>query len=169
MTKVKRSNHGFSLIELTIVLCIIVLIVTITLPRLIWNDRMIMLSELNSLYTATLETQHRALVSNTKQVLTINTSNHSYHWLGKSHFLHHAIQFGHLPGAKGPPSSPTVPIHSSCSFQRSQIVCHPDGHIDPGSAYMIGLKSNLMYALCIGVSQVSFVRKYYFNRMWKLV
>jgi len=166
---VKKSKLGFTLIELAIVLSILILIVAITLPRLVSDDRMIIVNELNSLYTAVLEVQHKALVSNTQQVLTIDINKHCYHWLGKSHSLHHSNQFGYLSGVKGPPSNPTMPLQNSCSFYKHQIVFYPDGHIDPGSVYMIGLKSNLMYALCIGISQVSFVRKYYFNRTWKLV
>ena len=167
--KTTRHKLGFTLIELTIAIAIIVLIVALTLPRMISHDRMAVAHELNSLHTTVISLQHKAMVSNTRQVLTIDPQHHSYSWPGHTHKLHHGVRFGYLPHVKGPPSSPTRPIRSACSLRGNQIVVHSDGHIDPGSVYMIALKSNVMYALCIGVSQVSFVRKYRYTRTWNLV
>jgi prepilin-type N-terminal cleavage/methylation domain-containing protein len=163
----QRNKTGFSLIEVSIVVCIVVIIVSLGLPTLGFYRHMDITNELDTLYLTIAQLQHAALTSNTKQVLNIDVRNNAYHWNGQTHKLRSTVNFGSLPYAKGPPSSPTIPIHNPCTFHKNQIIFYPDGHIESGSVYMIALKSNFMYAICIGVTQVSFIRKYRYNQGWK--
>ncbi len=171
--KANVSNHehngqGFSLIELTIVLALILLITTLTLPSFWFFKRQLVASQAEKLHMVFNYMQQSAISCNKN--LSLKFSTNSYTYDKYQEILPVGIIFGFKPGAKGPPAFPSHKINSAISFVGNQVTFFSTGQIQPGTAYLIDSEKNYLYAVTVPVSQVSFIRKYrYESNKWQLL
>lgn len=87
-----------------------------------------------------------------------------------THFFNKNVIFGFLENAKGPPAEPKKLIKISVTFPKVEdvtknytVVFWVDGKISPGTIYLRSKKKNYMTAITCPISQVSLIRKYYYN------
>lgn len=113
--------------------------------------------------------QQRARTENRTFILSFNEQRQAYSWESEEHRLPETVRFGVTEGIKGPPSHPTERVSKAVTFQGNQIVFCPDGIIQPGSVYLIETRTNAVYALTCGITQVSFLRIYRYDGAWKLL
>lgn len=165
-----KATHGFSLIELIIVLGIITLLAAITLPCLTFFNKQLLKADVQQLGMTIAHLRQCALIENKKYVLTIHVDENCYRYNNQSISLTHNVRFGVLPHAYGPPSAATVPLQKATSFENNQITFYPNGSISSGVIYMVDSSLKNMYAISIGVAQVPFIRTYnYHSKRWILI
>ncbi len=165
----KSSNWGFSLIEVMIVLALIALIMALVGANYSFLNRILVRSEVEKLCVICRYLQNGAVVKNTQQALAFDAANNTYAYNNQHHKLSAQVTFGFLPGTKGPPSSPQAAIKNPITFPKGKITFHPDGIISSGTVYLIDSSQQFMYALSSPISQVSYLRKYQYNKGWKLI
>jgi prepilin-type N-terminal cleavage/methylation domain-containing protein len=166
LKKIKNHN-GFSLIEILVAIIIVTVIATIGLANFTHYRKNMVLTELMTLANTVIEAQHEAMIRNTPQTITFYPEQKKYSWDGLTHTLNPAVMFGIIPGVKGPPSTPTTFISNPITFKNNQLIAHPDGIIDPGTVYLVDSSQKFMYAITIGISQVSYLRTYRYETGWK--
>jgi len=165
----KSNGHkGFSLIELIIVLSLLLLITTLTLPSFWFFKRQLVASQAEKLHMVFNYMQQSAISCNKN--LSLKFSNNSYSYDQYQETLPVGVIFGIKPGAKGPPAFPSHKINSPISFVGNQVTFFSTGQIQPGTVYLIDSEKNYLYAVTVPVSQVSFIRKYrYESNKWQLL
>lgn len=146
MKKLHRKRVAFSIIELMLVLCIMVLLFSISIPKMSFVNRFLVENEVDKMFTAFSFLQQRAIASNQEQEIIFDPAQNSYFYdLGGGSYgsiprlssglprtvgydlktepkfvtckLPDAVKFGFLQGANGPPSSPGKPILSPITFK----------------------------------------------------
>jgi len=178
-----NKKPGFSLIELLVTMAIMVIIVSIAIPRVIPLQKYYIIHELEKLTVTFKYLQQKALASNNTQILTFDVKNQSYTFPapgGKlsTYKLPNGILFGTLKNILGPPAKPTHTIQDVITFKKDQkdhdspvfqATFFTNGQISPGAAYLIDSDEKVMGAFTCAVSQVSYIRVYvYENNAWKV-
>lgn len=164
------SKHGFSLIECSTVLALIALLATITMSSLGFIQRFFVRAEVEKLHAMCRYVQKCAIIDHIKYVLTLNKMDHSYTSLMGTEQFPRGVQFGLLPGLKGPPSSAAVTLHTPITFTDEHIEFYPNGTIQSGTVYIVDTLRQNAYALSNGVAHISHLRKYYYyNKTWHLI
>ncbi len=163
------NNNGFSLIEVALVLALLAIVVMLVGANCTFINRLLVRSEVDTLYTTCRYAQHCALASNTPQEITFDVVRKIYKYRGVEHKLPAQVDFGFIPGAKGPPSAPTNTIHKPVTFVHDRITFYPDGIIKSGTVYLTDTARQYMYALSSPIAQVSYLRKYQYNGQWQLI
>ena len=181
---IKKSS--FSLIELLLTLAIVVIVFTITIPRLSFFNRFILDNEVDKLFTVFSYLQQKAIATNQPQEVFFDLKENSYSYNLKDNNqstichpelvsgstpsckLPEVIKFGFLSGTKGPPSSPSSPISSAVTFKNVgdnlyKALFYADGKIQPGTVYLVDKDQKFMMALTCPISQVSCIRKYRYD------
>ncbi len=171
-------NHGrgFTLIEVTVTLAIILIVTTLTLPLLTQDPTAELTDEQDLLaYTITLLRQ-KALTTGQTQHISIDPDNSSYAYQTQRgevlHTLSKNIGFGLLAGAPAPPTSHTPHKPGTwCTFEKSgstyQIKMFSNGKVTPGFICFRHQKQPLMAALTYDVSGLSYCRRYvYTGGVW---
>ena len=161
-------KRAFSIIELLVCFAIIFVLLTISVPKFMFFNKFILTSQTDKLFATFSYLQQKAIASNQEQKLTFNLKNNTYSHDNKSYKLPEVVRFGCLPGAKGPPSSPSKEIKKSITFAKlseSQFCMsfYVDGKVSPGTAYLIDKDQKFMMALTCPISQVSCIRKYKYD------
>lgn len=171
----KAQSNSFTLIELLVTLSLIVLIVSLSIPKITSHDSILQANELNALFTTISYLQQKAISSNTEQTIDFSLSKRTYSYIIRNkkniHQLATTIQFGYLVGSKGPPSKPTKSIIKAITCKNkkneNQMIFFPNGSITPGTIYLTNKNKTLMSALTTPISKVPFIRKYnYHNHKW---
>ncbi len=165
-------KQGFTLIELAIMLSIVAILVTASLPSIIWFNQQILYAEAQKLTMTAAHLQHKALLTNQEIVLKIDVTNNGYtnNTLSLNEKLQPAVCFGIKQNVYGPPSRPIALIKQPCTFSNNQIIFYPNGTITAGTLYLLAPSMHLLYALSIGVAQVPFIRIYrHAAQGWHLV
>lgn len=164
----KRLTKGFSLIELLVVLALVLLITTLTMPSLWFLKRQAVACEAEKLHMVFCYMQQSAIACNKNLLLKFRTNSYSYEQYEER--LPVGVEFGFKSNIKGPPSWPTHPISSPITFVNNQTTFFANGKIQPGTAYLIDSGKNYLYAVTVPISQVSFIRKYrYSSGKWELI
>lgn len=163
------SKRGFSLIELMIVLVIIVIIAMLVGTSKILVTDTAMRLELNKLHAVCQYAQRYAMASNQSQVITFNIPANTYRFHDREEKLVSGIQFGFIPGVKGPPAHPVSALSKPITFLEESITFYPDGIIQSGTIYLVNARNTIMYALSNAVSQVSHMRMYIYDGSWRLL
>lgn len=163
------AKSGFSLIELMIVVVLIGLLITMTVTNFSYFNRAVLTQEIDKLYAAILFTQNVATVTNSPQSMVFDKSKNAYLFNGRIEKLAKPLEFGFIPLAKGPPSSPQHDINNPITFKNDTIEFSPQGIISAGTIYLVDKDKTSMYALSSSISQVSFLRKYRYDKKWGLI
>lgn len=161
--------RGFSLIELTVVLALLAFMLCIGSFYGSFMYRVIVRQEVEKLALICRYLQQSAMVGNLSRVLTFDVKKNGYMYDGCYEKLPNSVEFGTVPGVKGPPANPDHQIQSPITFKDERIVFHPDGIIQAGTVYLISKDRQIMYALSCPVSQVSYMRIYEYDGFWKCV
>jgi len=179
-------SRGYTLIELMLVCTLVFIVCAISIPTFFNKPNYDLDNELSKLEVIFTYLQQRARATNQTQTATIDIKNNCVTWNrnGKqaSHTLAQTLQFGFLSGSHGPPANPTGPIVQAITFVKggSQVLAWDDkkseppfveffsnGKISSGSIYITDKKQQIMGALTLGVSQVSYIRRYvYQSKQW---
>src|SRR5207244_10274632 len=134
--------------------------VGLSLVQLSFVHALIVKTEVEKLYATVMYMQQCAQVSNQDQIMTFDHAHNKYAYDNHRQQLPTQVQFGCVPGAKGPPSSPNKLITSAITFKNHCITLHPNGIIQPGTLYLVDSGKQYMYALSCGIANVSHLRLY---------
>lgn len=176
-------KRAFSLIEVLIVLSLIVVILTVSIPRFEFLNEHILSFELEKLFTIFIYLQQSAIASNKILFFVINEKDQSYVYSTgptkiKKERLADKIKFGFIDGVCGPPGNPIKRIDkainleshlTSANIKENNIIKFlPSGRITAGTIYLVDKVKKHMAALTSSVSYVSYIRKYkYENFKWR--
>jgi len=163
------KKSGFTLVELMITLALCVLIISLTVVNVSFLHRGLVRSEVDKLFSACMFLQQCALTTGQEHELFFDTKNNSYTFAGKNVFLRSPVAFGVVPGAKGPPSSPTRIIKNPTTFKGNKILFSPTGAISSGTVYLTDGEQKSLYALSNGIAHISHLRKYSYTSKWNLL
>lgn len=160
-------QKGFSLVEMLIVIVCIALLTSITISSVHFLKHTQLKSEVKKLKSICLYLQHRAQVTNMVHRLQFDITQQCYFYNETKETLPRTIFFGAPSHLKGPPSSPYHAINKPITFKNNIIEFHPDGVISSGTVYVKA--GEFVYALSSAVSQISYLRTYYYDKTWKLI
>lgn len=161
-----NNKGGFTLIELSIVIALCALIVTLSGAHIFFLERIVVRAELELLYVTCYMLQHSAMMLGKPQTLTFDRTNNSYRYKTSEYKLPAHVSYGVASGVKGPPSTPNYVIANPITFKENKITFTPDGIIQPGAVYLTDRHHRCTYALSCAVSQVSYLRKYQYTNAW---
>lgn len=164
-----QNKTGFTLVELMVSLSIFCILIVLALTNSSFMQQSLAHSEIDKLYTIAHYLQRRAQFTNQEQILQFDRYGRSYSFNGRTEKLAQGIDFGTLATVKGPPSTPTHIIANPITFQGERITFHPQGIMQPGTVYFVHKELSCAYALSCAVSQVSFLRKYRYDKQWLLM
>jgi prepilin-type N-terminal cleavage/methylation domain-containing protein len=164
-----NNEHGFTFIEMMVVVGLFALIATLGIVQLSFLDETIARTEIDKLATTCSFMQQRAIATNSEQVLTCDIQKNEYRCDNVHEKLSQRISFGFLPGVRGSPGSPTRSIEKAITFPDSAIHFYPTGIISSGTVYLTDKKKQCMYAFTNAVSQVSYPRLYRYDGTWKIL
>jgi prepilin-type N-terminal cleavage/methylation domain-containing protein len=164
-----KSNKGFSLIEMMVVLCVVAILISLATINMRFLNRAAIMTNIDVMYNACYCLQKTAMATNTTQELTIDALQHSFACADIKHQFPAMMQFGILPNVKGPPSAPLSFLSAAITFVDRKILFYPDGTISAGIIYITDVDKSMIYALSCGVSSVSVLRKYRYDGKWHLI
>lgn len=167
LLRLKNKAVGFSLIELSIVIALLLILATLVGAHVSFLNRLVLRSELELLCNTCFYMQRRALMLNRQQTIYLYPEKNCYAIEGRTFTLPSHVVFGFLPGAKGPPSAPEHLIEQPITFKNNCITFYPDGTISAGALYLADSAKQWGYALSCPVSAVSYLRKYQYNGTWQ--
>lgn len=166
----RKSSHGFSLIELIAVLGIFSFLVALTLPNLAFFKEQLVRAQAQKIIMIMHSIQQRALTDNSQQIMFFDEHQNTYHYNQHTENLCPHVLFGFQPGAYGPPATPVAPLKKAITFDNKRITFYPNGTTSAGTLYLIDSSFKFMYAISIGVAQTPFMRIYtHKNGRWKLI
>lgn len=163
------KQRGFSLIEVMIVLALITLIASFVFMNISVLLKTTTQCALQELRATLYYMQYQAYTEHKPIKLLLDIENNTYSCKGETHSLIKPLRFGVMKEVKGPPTHPTVYLTKPITFKNDSITFHPQGIMESGTVYLIDERSNVLYALTCGVSVVSFLRVYRYDKSWKLI
>ncbi len=166
MNEQQREKNGFSLITIIIILALVALLVSISLPRLSFIHHYMLRSELEKMRMIIMYTHQKAIAGNRQQIITLDSTHHAYNITDSNEPLSSWVQFGFLPHSYGPPSNPTMPLKTAITFVNNKIICYPDGTISAGSMYLVDCNKKYMYVLTCPVDDINYLRIYKYDQRW---
>lgn len=167
MYKLKSNKQAFSLIELCIVLAIIIIMTTLAITFFVNQKEPYLIAEAYTLRTRLWQLQQEARVENKQKSLIFNESNSSYSFGNENHKLSKYVKFGTLRNILGPPSSPKKLLRKAITFKSKKITITPQGILQSGTVYLIDDAGQLLYAVTVPISGISYIRIYrYRNKQW---
>ena len=154
-------------------LSLLILLLTISFPRLSFFQHYYLSQELQELHSIVSYLQHKSMATNTIQKLYIHPNNHSYSYEKNNHAVTHIlndnVKFGFMERVKGPPSSPKKAIEKSITFHKNIIEFYPQGTVSSGTIYLTDKNKHYLQALTCGISHISHIRTYLFTEnKWRL-
>jgi type II secretory pathway pseudopilin PulG len=162
----KNKQPGSTIVELLVVIAVLAILTSLTIPGLAFLKQNSIGLELDKLQIVCQLLQKKAVSTGQKEYLSFNPNEHSYFYLNHFEKLADGLFFGVIPGVKGPPANPKDTITNPITFPGQKITFYPNGTISAGTAYLTNAQ-NKLYAITVPVSQVSFIRKYqYIHGIW---
>jgi hypothetical protein len=162
-------NHGFTLIEATIVVALITFIGTLSLLNTHAMHRMIARAEIEKLQTMCRYLQQCAITEQVEYSLRFDSATHSYTYGNVTESLPPYIVLGPLAHSYGPPAHPTQLLTNATTFTDNTILFYPTGIISSGTVYLRDKSGSIMYALTNAVAHASYLRTYYYDGAWHLM
>ena len=164
----KRS--GFLLLELILALALLSMVVTLGIGSFAFIQRFQVQAEAERLRALCLHAYALALATYTTQVINIDTYNHTFEWQTIKERLAPGVEFGIQAQVLGPPSRPTEPLTTACTFSDNSIYFYPDAHTSAGSIYLTDSAKSCLYAVTLPVGAISYLRVYsYKSNRWHLI
>ncbi|CAN5158560.1 hypothetical protein BH09DEP1_BH09DEP1_0130 [soil metagenome] len=165
----KIIQPGFSLIEMMVVVSLCILISCVSLVSMRSLEKSTVHAELNLLCAACNYLQQQAIATNTIQELSIDSARHSYTFNGHDHALAKGVYFDVALNAYGPPSAPFKLLEKPITFNEQKILFYPEGMMSAGMICFTNANRTVLYALSSAVAHVSFLRRYSYEKGWRLI
>jgi len=163
-----KNSAGFAVLELLIVLSLITLSAGLGLAWFSVFDRFMIRLELDTLYTHCMRLQQEAQLTGQTKELIFDHVHHSYEIGQKWYVLSSHVRFAERADIQGPPSQ-RKGHQQGITFIKDKILFYPDGIISSGTVYITDKAKKYLYALSVGVSQVSYIRKYVYQNGWVIL
>jgi len=160
-------KKGFFLIQLIISVAVLSIICGLVISHRFFLQHLKVLSEIEKLHSICLYLNHKAIITKQKKMLAFNINDNSYSYENKKEFLPKNVIFGIKNKLNGPPSAPSKLLTKPITFPNNKISFTSQGILQPGSIYLIDKNKKYQYALSVPVSQISFIRKYKYNKKWE--
>lgn len=173
-----RSCRAFSIFELLLVLSLVLIIVTISIPKMGLFLDFAVSCEVQRMEASLHYLQQRAIASNKTHILTFDVINNRYFAMVDNaklfdNNLESGVKFGFLPNSFGPPANPTIPLTKPVNLDipidfdlgtdNLNMSFFSNGKVSPGTIYFVDKYGKRMGALTCSVSNVSYIRKYLYN------
>lgn len=177
-----KSKSSFTLFEILLVLSLLLIVLTITVPVRNFLGNYYLKSEIERLEVFYRYLQQIAIASGQTKIMVFDLQKNSCCCEKTKteklvHLLENGIKFGFIPGVFGPPTKPTHKIEGPISIDRSiaveaknnasmdglNIKFLPSGKITSGCVYFIDKQNKNMGALTCSPSKVSYLRRYIYN------
>jgi type II secretory pathway pseudopilin PulG len=142
-------NNGFLLVEVAVVLALLSLLVSLSMPTLQLFDRTVVRAEIEQLVATIHHAQHRALLTGKAQEIIV--LGHGYRTGEIMHELAPEVIFGASSDAKGPMHKPEFPITKAVTFAHNTIHCLSDGVSEAGAIYFTNRDRTVSYAISVPV------------------
>jgi type II secretory pathway pseudopilin PulG len=163
-------SNAYSLVEVCIVLVILSVLVTITVPSFTTFNNQLVGAEIRKLCSFIRLCSYRAMMTNSPQTIIFDQIHNAYHCGNYREELSHEVTFGAGPRVYGPPSNPTKPISKAITFGKNRLIVYPDGTMQSGALYLTNNNKTITYALTSPVGPVSHIRNYrYDSHSWQLL
>jgi prepilin-type N-terminal cleavage/methylation domain-containing protein len=163
------NKSGFTLIELVIVVALVALLATLGMMQLSFLDETITHAQVDKLAAVCSYVQHKAIASNSEHIILCDEQKNEYRGSNVVETLSPRVCFGFIPNVLGSPGSPSRAIKKAITFPDNSIHFYPTGIISSGTIYVTDKNKKYMYALSNAVSQVSYLRRYRYDKTWKLL
>ncbi|MGE0206388.1 MAG: Tfp pilus assembly protein FimT/FimU [Candidatus Babeliales bacterium] len=160
----RSQEQGSLLLNIALVLSILLVLMSIAIPRLPFMQRMVLRLELEKMHSFFHYMQQRALALHEDLTITFDPIHNRYYADTYKESLAPGVQFGVLLGSSGPPSKPSGQILSPITFKNNKAVFYKDGTIAAGTVYITDHSKHYLYALSSPVSQISYLRMYSYAR-----
>lgn len=164
--KYRNRRAGIFLIQIAIVLALSALVTMLVINNYGIINQLAVRHELEALMRTCVFLQQRAMTRGQSETLLFNTGQNTYTYDNEQYTLPTNVCFGILPGVHGPPSAPHKPLTAPITFEGQRITFFSDGIISAGLICLTDINKRYMYALSVGISQVSYLRKYRYNGAW---
>ena len=159
-----HNKNAFTLTELSVVLALVFIVITLCLPALVHYASQHVAAEAAMLKTACWYTQQYARTQNSQKSLIFNPAGNSYTFADTKHVLHSQVKFGSLPNVFGPPAIPHKQRTAPVTFVGQRVSFSPLGIIQSGTVYLVDRNQSVMYGLTAAVAGVSHLRMYHYNQ-----
>jgi hypothetical protein len=161
-----------------LVLSLILIVVTISIPRLGLLSDFELFREIEYLEGVYHYLQQRAMASNKTHILVFDLKKPGYECVVDNvsiitRVLGKNVKFGFLQGAYGPPANPVkrldhpinldLPLNIDLKNENLSTKFLSNGKITAGSIYFIDSHNRRMGALTCSLSHVSYIRRYRYN------
>jgi len=167
----KSNKSAFSLIELSVVLCIIIFLVTLARTTFHAYDHWLVRMELEQLKSLFFSLRQQAIITQKPLTLMFDVSKHAYTYNNQEHTLSPRVHFGVAPGVKGPPSHAVTLISNPITFEDNKVLFSPDAKITSGTVYITDTGHSISCALTCPVGDISYIRCYVYEHTssWSLL
>ena len=159
-----RTNAGFMLLELCIVVALFILIGACTISSFNGAQAIVTRVQTLLLQSTIRQAQWHAISSGKQQQVTFDVENNSYTYNKHMYQLPKPLLFGAPKLAKGPPAHPTHAITHPVTFVNNQAICFATGAVSAGTVYITN--GSVSFALSNAVSFFSSLRLYRYKNGW---
>lgn len=167
LVKIKlNTKAGFSLLQVTITLGLIVITIMLSLPHFSFLQKTMVRSEIEKMYSLFVYMQHLAIATQKNQTIEFDVVKNTYFCNQQAIPLAQGIAFGTIAGVYGPPASPNALVNKPITFPNNKITFYAQGTMQAGTVYLVDRSKNYLYALTTPVSHISYVRRYKYEREW---
>lgn len=164
-----NAKRGFTLIELMIVVSLCMLLCCVSSMSFRSLDRSVIVAEMQLLCAACNSLQQHAIATNCIQELSFDLANHTYSCNGHEHTLAKGVCFDVALNAYGPPSAPHTLLERPVTFAENKILFYPEGMMSAGMVCFTNSSHSVLYAISSAVAHVSFLRRYTYDKGWRLI
>lgn len=158
-----HKQHGYALFQLGILLTLLLIICTLSLPRFSFLQHRLVRTEIEKMMLMFRYLHRTALTRNQDQHLQLFPQESWYEGAGHREILPGGVQFAVLPGVYGPPSHPHQALSTPSTYKDNRITFYAHGIIQAGTVYLTDKNKQVMYALSSAISPIAHIRAYRYN------
>lgn len=163
------NKEGFLLLEVLVVLALVAALMALSGACSSFVRRALVRAEIEKLHTICCYLKQVAQVSNGQCTLSFDVQKGLYRYEDTVETLPKQVMFGAPMRVLGPPSAPLKAVTRGVTFPQDQIVFYPSGIVHAGTVYLSDTGGAYTCALSCAVSQVSYLRKYFYDDGWCLL
>lgn len=166
----KNNHHGYSLIELCIVLLLITLVTTFGVTSVTFLNNFNVNAALHTIRATCKQLQQRAQSTQKTHTLIIDQKNNCLRYNHSKIHLNKIIQINTLDQVFGPPGSPQKTPCSPVTFKKNIITFYKNGSISSGTIYLTDQNNQHQYALSNSIGSVPTLQLYRWkNCVWQTI
>ncbi len=156
----KNNYHGYSLLEICIVLLLIALVTTFGVSSVRFLNNFSVNAALHTIRATCKQLQQRAQSTQATQTLTVDQKNNCLRHDHGTIKLNNTIQINTLNDVLGPPGSPRNKITNAVTFKHNVITFYKNGSISGGTIYLTDNGNSYQYALSNSIGSVPTLQLY---------